>query len=135
MNRIKVIKTEHEHAQAMTRLMSLMDADPASGSPEADELDVLAVLIEHYEQEHFPIDPPDPIEAIRFRMEQQGLKNKDLIPYLGSASKVTEVLQGGRNLSLNMIRKLSVGLGIPAEVLIREPVQRKGKGDVTIFGT
>lgn len=70
------------------------------------------------------MDPPDPIEAIKFRMEQQGLRNKDLVPYFGSASKASDVLNGKRKLSLNMIRKLSTGLGIPAEVLIREPVQQ-----------
>lgn len=123
MNYIKVIKSAQEHEQALARLMNLMDADPTIGSRDADELDVLALLIERYEQEQFPIDPPDPIEAIKFRMDQQGLKNKDLIPYLGSASKVTEVLNGKRKLSLNMIRKLTAGLGIPANVLIQEPAQ------------
>ncbi|MBL3588950.1 MAG: ImmA/IrrE family metallo-endopeptidase [gamma proteobacterium endosymbiont of Lamellibrachia anaximandri] len=123
MDHIKVIKSEQGHEQALARLMSLMDADPAPGSREGDELDVLAFLIERYEQEQFPMDTPDPIEAIKFRMEQQGLRNKDLVPYFGSASKASEVLNGKRKLSLNMIRKLTTGLGIPAEVLIREPVQ------------
>ena len=121
MSHFKIIKTDQEHEQALARLMNLMDKDPATGSYEADELDVLAILIERYEQEQFPIDPPDPIEAIKFRMDQQRLRNKDLIPYIGSAPKVTEVLNGKRKLSLNMIRKLSIGLGISAEVLIREP--------------
>lgn len=123
MNYIKVIKSAQEHEQALSRLMNLMDIDPTPGSNEADELDVLALLIERYEQEQFPIDSPDPIEAIKFRMDQQGLKQKDLIPYMGSASKVTEVLNGKRKLSLNMIRKLTTGLGIPANVLIQEPAQ------------
>jgi len=121
MTHIKLIKSEQEHGQALARLMHLMDVDPEPGSAEADELDVLAVLIERYEEAQFPMDPPDPIEAIKFRMDQQGLKNKDLIPYIGSAPKVSEVLNGKRQLSLNMIRRLSDGLGIPAEVLIREP--------------
>lgn len=124
MSHIRVIKSEQEHEQALARLMSLMDANPASGSLEADELDVLAILIERYEQERFPMDKPDPIGAIKFRMEQQGLKSKDLIPYIGSASKVSEVLSGSRKLSLNMIRRLSAGLGISAEVLIQDPAQR-----------
>ena len=124
MNHIKLIKSNQEHQQALARLMSLMDADPASGTCEADEIDVLALLIERYEQENFPIDLPDPIEAILFRMDQDGLRKKDLVPYIGSAPKVTEVLNGTRALSLNMIRKLSTGLGISAEVLIREPSQK-----------
>lgn len=121
MSHMKVIKTEKDHEVALARLLCLMDLDPAPGSREMDDLDVLAVLIENYEKEQYPIDLPDPIDAIKFRMDQQSLRNKDLVPYLGSASKVTEVLNGNRRLSLNMIRKLSIGLGISAEVLIREP--------------
>lgn len=124
MNHIRIIKTDQEHEQALAYLMSLMDKEIMKGSAEADELDVLALLIERYEEERYPIDPPDPIEAIKFRMEQQGLRNKDLIPYIGSASKVTEVLNGKRPLSINMIRRLSEGLGISAQVLIREPQQK-----------
>ena len=116
---IKIIKTAREHKQALIRLTHLMDADPVLGSSAADELDVLALLIEQYEKKQFPMDPPDPIEAIRFRMEQQGLRKKDLISYMGSAAKVTEILNGTRRLSLNMIRKLNEGLGISADVLIR----------------
>lgn len=122
MSHLKVIKTPEEHEAALERLMVLMDANPLEGSREADELDVLAILIEQYEQQHYPIELPDPVTAICFRMEQQGLKNKDLIPFIGSASKVSEVLNGKRPLSLNMIRRLSSGLGIPAEILIQEPV-------------
>jgi HTH-type transcriptional regulator/antitoxin HigA len=96
-----------------------MDARP--GTPQADELDLLAALVEIYEDEAFPIDEPDPVEAIRFRMEQQGLKPRDLVPYMGSRSKVSEVLSGHRGLSLNMIRRLSTALGIPTDVLVREP--------------
>lgn len=124
MNHIKVIKTDQEHEAALARLMELMDAAPIPDSAKSDELEVLAVLIERYEQEKYPIDLPDPIEAIKFRMEQQGLRQKDLAPYIGSASKVSEVLSGSRKLSLSMIRKLSEGLGIPADVLIREPEQQ-----------
>ena len=124
MNYIKIIKNEQEHEQALSRLVRLMDADLVPGSVESDELDVLALLIDRYEKEQFPMDLPDPVEAVKFRMEQQGLRKKDLIPYIGSAPKVTEVLNGTRSLSLNMIRKLSEGLGIPVEVLIREPLQK-----------
>jgi HTH-type transcriptional regulator/antitoxin HigA len=127
MNHIKLIKSEQEHEQALARLMHLMDVDPGPGTAEADELDVLAVLIERYEEELFPMDLPDPVEAIKYRMDQEGLKNKDLIPYIGSAPKVSEVLKGKRQLSLNMIRKLNDGLGIPAKVLIREPAQQMAK--------
>jgi HTH-type transcriptional regulator/antitoxin HigA len=125
MNHIKLIKTEQDHDQALSRLMALMDLDPKPDTAAGDELDVLALLIEKYEQEVFPMDVPDPIEAIKFRMDQQGLIKKDLISYFGSASKVTEVLNGTRNLSINMIRKLSEGLGISADILIKEPCQKK----------
>jgi len=125
MNNIKIIKSKHDHEQALERLMNLMDIDVEPNSAESDELDVLAMLIEKYEQEMFPIDPPDPVEAIKFRMEQQGLLKKDLIPYIGSAPKVTEVLNGTRNLSINMIRKLHQGLGISLDVLIKEPAHQK----------
>lgn len=121
MNQLKIIKTEQDHQQALARLMTLMDLDPNENSPEQDEMDVLAVLIEKYEQENFPIAKPDPVTAIKFRMEQQGLTNKDLVPYMGAASKVSEVLNGKRPLSLNMIRKLTTGLGISADVLIQAP--------------
>lgn len=124
MNHIKIIKNKQEHEQALARLANLMDTNPAAGTAAADEIDVLALLIESYEQQHFPIDAPDPVEAIKFRMEQQGLSNKDLVPYIGSPSKVSEVLNGKRTLSLNMIRKLSVGLGISADVLVRETGQQ-----------
>lgn len=125
MNHIKLIKTEQDHEQALSRLMALMDLDPKPDTAAGDELDVLALLIEKYEEEAFPMDSPDPIEAIKFRMDQQGLIKKDLIPYFGSASKVTEVLNGTRNLSINMIRKLNAGLGISADVLIKETCQKK----------
>lgn len=125
MNHIKLIKSVQDHEQALARLMTLMDLDPEVGSEEGDELDVLALLIEKYEEEAFPMDPPDPIEAIKFRMDQQGLIKKDLVTFIGSAPKVTEVLNGTRNLSINMIRKLHEGLGISADVLIRESNQQE----------
>lgn len=121
MNHIKLIKNDQDHTEALARVSELMDQDLIPGSTEADELEVLALLVERYEQEYFPIANPDPIEAIKFRMEQQGLLKKDLIPFIGSASKVTEVLNGTRQLSLNMIRKIAEGLNISIEVLIRIP--------------
>jgi len=114
----KLIKTEEENEAALARLDEIFDAEP--GTPEGDEAELLTALIEMYEQKAYPIDLPDPIEAIKFRMEQQGLKRKDLVPYLGSAPKVSEVLTGKRPLSLTMIRNLVKGLGIPAEVLLQE---------------
>lgn len=115
----KVIKNEQDHQAALARIESIFHAAP--GTHEADELELLSLLVEQYEDAQFPIAMPDPVEAIRFRMEQQGLKAKDLVPYIGSPSKVSEVLSGQRNLSLNMIRNLVKGLAIPAEVLLREP--------------
>ena len=90
-----------------------------AGTPRGDRLDILATLIEAYETEHYPMDPPDPIEAIKFRMEQQGLTRKDLEEILGTRTRVSEVLNRKRGLSINMIRALHDKLGIPAEILIR----------------
>ena len=115
----KLIKTEADHAAALARIEELFTAAP--GTPEGDELDLLVTLVELYEEKAYPIDMPDPVAAIRFRMEQMGLKAKDLIPYIGSGPKVSEVLAGKRSLSLSMIRKLTTGLGIPADLLLREP--------------
>lgn len=126
MGAIKIIKTEQEHNDALARVIELMTMELVPESEESDELDLLALLIEKYEEEQFPIDPPDPIEAIKFRMEQQGLCQKDLVDYIGSAPKVSEILNRKRPLSLNMIRKLSEGLGISADVLIKDPIQRVG---------
>ncbi|MFZ1937359.1 MAG: transcriptional regulator [Thermoguttaceae bacterium] len=114
----KLIKTQREYRTALRRAEELMDARP--GTAEGDELELLAALIEIYEEEHFPIPPPNPIEAVRFRMEQQNLKPQDLIPFLGSRSRVSEVLNGKRPLTLTMIRRLHSGLGIPAEALLCE---------------
>ena len=115
----KVLKTQEDYEAALAHIETLLDAKP--GTPKEEELELFAVLIENYEDEHFPIGLPDPVEAIKFRMEQGGLTRKDLIPYIGSASKVSEVLNRKRPLSLKMIRKLHEGLGIPAEVLLQEP--------------
>ncbi len=113
---IKPIRTEEEYGVALARLEEIWDADP--GTPESDELDVLSVLVEAYEEEHHRIEPPDPIEAIKFRMEQMGLTTQDLEPHIGSRSDVSEVLTRKRSLNLDMIRNLNEKLGIPAEVLI-----------------
>jgi HTH-type transcriptional regulator/antitoxin HigA len=114
----KLIKTESEYGAALARVEKLMDARP--NTPQGDELEILSLLIHDYEGRAFPIDKPDPVAAIRFRMTQQGLSNKDLVPYLGSRSRVSEILSGRRRLSLRMIRALVAGLRIPAEVLLGE---------------
>jgi HTH-type transcriptional regulator / antitoxin HigA len=114
----KIIQTEADYQAALAHLETLMDATP--GSPEEEELELFSFLVEDYEKAHFPIPLPDPVAAIEFRMQQQGLTRKDLQPYLGSQSKVSEVLSRKRPLSLTMIRKLHHGLDIPAEVLLQE---------------
>lgn len=128
----KLLKTEAEYEMALAHLESLMDAE--AGSLEEEELELFAMLIDEYESEKFPIELPDPIDAIFFRMDQEGLKQKDLVKYIGSQSKVSEVLNRKRPLSLSMIRKLHRGLGIPAEVLLEEeggelPAPHEGLND------
>lgn len=115
----KILKSEAEYEAALAYVEPLMDAEP--DSPDEAELELFAFLIEKYEEQYYPIDLPDPIEAIQFRMEQAGLARKDLVPYLGSQSKVSEVLNRKRPLSLSMIRALHLGLCIPADVLLKEP--------------
>ena len=115
----KQIQTEAENEAALARLDEIFDAK--LGTPDGDEAELLIALIETYERVAYPIDLPDPIEAIRFRMNQAELKSIDLIPFIGSASKVSEILSGKRPLSIAMIRRLVSGLGIPAEVLLQEP--------------
>ena len=116
----KIIKSEIEYKEALSKLERLIELDPPVSSPEADQLELLSLIVSNYEKEKFPIELPTPIEAIKFRMEQQGLSRKDIEPYIGSRSKVSEVLNGKRPLSLNMIRALSENLGIPAKVLLQE---------------
>ncbi|MFW5879343.1 MAG: helix-turn-helix domain-containing protein, partial [bacterium] len=118
---MKIIKNENEYDDALARIEELIDIDPDINTELADELELLVLLVNNYEEEIYPIEYPDPIEAIKFRMDQQGLRNKDLIEYIGSKSKVSEVLNGRRSLSLSMIRKLHEGLGISASVLINDP--------------
>lgn len=114
----KVIKTEAEYRLALAQFETLWNLDEDHRT--IDDLELLSVLIEKYEDEHYRIDPPDPIDAIKFRMEQAGLTQEDLIPYIGSRSRVSEVLSGKREPTLAMIRALHVHLGIPAESLIHE---------------
>jgi HTH-type transcriptional regulator/antitoxin HigA len=116
-NSVRPIRTERDYEAALKEVERLWGAK--SGSPEGDRLDVLATLIEAYEDEHYPMDPPDPVEAIKFRMEQQGLTRKDLEPLIGTRTRVAEVLNRKRGLSIEMIRRLHATLGISAEILIR----------------
>lgn len=115
---IRPIRTDADYEAAVLEIEKLWAAAP--GSPEADRLEVLGILVAAYQEGNHPIPLPDPITAIRFRIEQQGLKRKDLEPYLGGRSHVSEVLSGERALSLSMIRKLHKGLGIPLEILVQE---------------
>jgi HTH-type transcriptional regulator/antitoxin HigA len=117
------IHTEADYQNALGALDRLWGAK--SGTPAGDRLDVLATLIDAYEAEHDPMDPPDPVEAIKFRMEQQGLSRKDLEPMIGSRTRVAEILNRKRGLSIDMIRRLHAHLGISAEVLIRPSRSQK----------
>jgi len=114
---LRPIKTKREHQAALKEIEALWDA--REGSPAADRLEILALLVEAYERQHFPIDDPDPIDFLLHIMESRGLSRKDLEPYIGSRARVAEVLNRVRPISLEMIRKLATGLGLPAEVLIR----------------
>jgi len=115
---IRPLRTEEDYKAALAAVSTLVDADPAAGTPEGDRLEVLALLVEHYEAVHFPLAKPDPVDAIKFRMEQQGLSVADMKPYIGNTNRVYEVLNGKRPLSMAMIRRLHTGLHIPADVLI-----------------
>jgi HTH-type transcriptional regulator/antitoxin HigA len=116
---IKPIRTKADHRAALKEIETLMNAE--AGTPEGERLDVLATLVEAYERKHFPMDLPDPVEAIKFRMEQSGLAPKDLVPMIGQLNRVYEILSRKRPLTLAMIRALHEKLGIPSELLIREP--------------
>ncbi|HKU77603.1 MAG TPA: hypothetical protein VJR02_27065 [Pyrinomonadaceae bacterium] len=117
---IKPIKNERDYRNTLKEIDSLMDA--RSNTAEGDRLDVLVTLVEAWEEKHWPIDLPDPVEAILFAMEHRGLSRRDLEPFIGSRARVAEVLNHKRPLTLPMIRRLHHGLGIPAEVLINESV-------------
>ena len=120
---IRPIHTHADYKAALKDVSALIDRDPAPGTPQGDRLDVLTTLIQAYEARHFPIDAPDPVEAIKFRMEQQGLSVKDMEPIIGQRNRVYEVLNRKRPLTLAMIRRLHSSLGIPAEVLIAEATE------------
>jgi HTH-type transcriptional regulator/antitoxin HigA len=120
---IKPIRTKADYRAALKEVEGLMSARP--GSSQGQRLDVLVTLVEAYERKHFPMDLPDPIEAIRFSMEQKGLTPKDLVPMIGQLNRVYEVLNGKRPLTLQMIRRLHRELEIPAESLIRETGERR----------
>ena len=120
---IKPIKTKVDYRAALKEIEALMTA--RAGSPEGERLDILATLVEAYEKRHFHFDLPDPVEAIKFRMEQMALAPKDLVPMIGQINRVYEVLNRKRPLTLQMIRRLHQKLGIPAESLIKEPAQRR----------
>ena len=117
---IRPIHTKADYKAALKAVSALVDADPERGTPDADRLEVLGTLLEAYEAQHYPIELPDPIEAIKFRMEQQGLSAKDLQPMIGGLNRVYEVLNRKRPLSIAMVRRLNSSLGISAECLIRE---------------
>jgi len=122
MKNLKPIRTKADYEAALAVIERLWGT--RAGTPEGDRLDILATLVDAYENEHYPMDPPDAIEAIKFRMEQQGLDRKDLAAILGSRTRVAEVLNRRRGLSINMIRRLHEKLGISVEVLIR-PIRTK----------
>src|SRR2546427_13114546 len=114
---VRPIRTKADYEAALAEVERLWGAK--AGTMRGDRLDVLATLIDAYESQHFPMDPPDPIEAIKFRMEQQGLTRKDLERIIGTRARIAEVLDRIRGLSIAMIRRLNAELGIPAEILIR----------------
>lgn len=114
--KIKPLKTDKDYKSALEHVQRLWNAEP--DTPDGDDLDVLITLIEAYEEKHYPIDPPDPVEAIKFRMDQKGLRRVDLAPILGGKNRVSEVLQRKKPLTLKMIRNLHQKIGIPYESLI-----------------
>jgi HTH-type transcriptional regulator/antitoxin HigA len=114
---IRTIKSEGDYKRALRAIEQLWEAKP--DTPESDRLELLSILVEAFEREHYPIPPPDPISAIEHCMESRGLTRKDLEPYIGSRARVSEVMAKRRPLTLSMIRRLSVGLGIPTDVLVQ----------------
>ncbi len=115
---IRLIKTEADYRKALSRLESVFDAPV--GTPESDEADILGLLIDEYEKKHYPIEAPDPIEAIKIRMEEMQLKQKDLIPAIGGKSRVSEVLNRKRKLTVEMVRNLAARLNLSANLLIND---------------
>ena len=119
--RLRPIRTEADYQTALRLVAPYFDNEPELETDAGAHFEAMVTLIEAYEAKHYPIDPPDPLDAIKFRMEQQGLKPKDLEPMIGQRNRVYEVLNGKRKLTLAMVWKLHMGLGIPAESLIRQP--------------
>ena len=113
---IRPIKTEEDYNTSIHRIEVLWGAK--KDTPQGDELDLLVTLVESYEMKHYPIAPPDPVDAIKFRMEQMGMTKADMVKYLGSQSRVSEILNGKRKLTLGMIKSLYKGLRIPADILL-----------------
>ena len=118
---IHPIRTEADYQAALQLVVPYFENEPEIDSDAGAHFEAMLTLIEAYEARHYPMDPPDPVEAIKFRMEQQGLKPKDLEPMIGQRNRVYEVLNGKRKLTMAMVWKLHIGLGIPAESLIRQP--------------
>ncbi len=116
---LKIIKNEKEYDEALNRIDELMELNPAIETPQSDELEILVLLVEKYEEINWNIATPDPIEAIKYRMEEMNLKQKDLVPYIGNKSKVSELLNRKISLSLTMVRSLSEALHIPLEILVK----------------
>ncbi len=123
MNRIKAIRDDNDYKEALAMLETLIDMEPAHDSAESEQLDILSTLIESYESKNFPQEFPSAIDAIKFKMEQDGLQQKDLEQYIGTKGRVSEILSGKRSLSIEMIRALEEGLGIPAKVLLQKPAK------------
>ena len=115
---IKPVKTKKDYEEALQRCYDLMQTDIKANTPDVDELEVLSILVENYEKKHFPMPAPNPVEAIKYRLEQTGIDQKELTKILGGRSRKFEILSGKRKLSLNMIRELHNKLNIPAETLI-----------------
>ena len=120
----RIIKTDERYRATLAEVERLAGDDPAPGTPDGDRLELLAKLVEDYEKERFKFERPDPVEAILFRMQEQGLRQKDLAPILGGKNRVSEVLSRKRPLTLAMVRALHESLRIPAELLVREPEAR-----------
>jgi len=120
---IRPIHNEQDYDEALDRIDELMDLNPTLNTPQSDELEVLALLVEKYEEKAWAISEPDPIEAIKLRMEQMNLKQQDLVPFIGNKSKVSEVLNRKVGLSLNMVYNLAKGLHLPLEILV-QPLSR-----------
>jgi HTH-type transcriptional regulator / antitoxin HigA len=129
---VRPIQNEEDYFKALARVEKIFHA--ARGSDEGVELDALVTLVVAYEEKHFPIDTPDPISMIEFRMDQQGLTRKDLEPFIGSRARVSEIMNGKRSLTLAMIRRLSAGLGIRADVLIGDPEAKPRRRVATVSG-